>query len=60
MIKNIFLKQDVTETQFTKYCNKCEKDGVFVGSGYLGDKKWIKVNFENEIDFKAWVVALAT
>jgi len=60
MIKNIFLKPEVTEEQFTKYCNKCEKDGVFVASGTFGERKWIKVSFKNDIDFSAWIISLAT
>ena len=59
MMKTIKLKSKTTSDDFTKFCNKCEKDGVFVASWTEGRAKFIQVRFDNEIDFKAWVVSLS-
>jgi hypothetical protein len=56
--KTIKLKKGTPSETYTAFCNKAEKDGVFVACGNLDDM-WIMVRFDNEMSFKAWIVALS-
>jgi len=57
MIKQqIQLKNETPDSEYTKFCNMCEKDGVFVACGNCDDK-WIIVKFEDELDQLAWLTA---
>lgn len=55
--KIIELKPEVSDQTYTAFCNKAEKDGVFVACGNPDDK-WILVQFENKIDMVAWLTTL--
>jgi len=56
--RTINLKKGTPTKTYTDFCNKAEKDGVFVACGNP-DNMWIMVRFDNEISFKAWIVTLS-
>jgi len=51
--KQIVLKKDTTDAEYTKICNLMEKQGVFVSCGDC-ENKWVLGEWENKIDFAAW------
>ncbi len=55
--KQIRLKPETTDAEYTRFCNLCERQGVFVSCGNTDDK-WILVRFEDELSLMAWMVAM--
>lgn len=58
ILKTIKLKEDTPDKTYTEFCNLCERQGVFRACGNCDDK-WIMVNFENELDYLAWIFSLS-
>jgi hypothetical protein len=52
--KRIDLKQKTSDTEYTEFCNMCERQGVFVSCGSCDDKHVI-VQFEDDVDLLAWL-----
>ncbi len=55
--KQIKLKPETTDAEYTKICNLLERQGVFVSCGNTDDK-WVLVRFADELSFMAWCVAM--
>ncbi len=55
--KQIKLKPETTDAEYTKFCNLLERQGVFVSCGNTEDK-WILVRFPDELSHMAWMVAM--
>jgi hypothetical protein len=58
LIKRINLKNDIPDNEYTSMCNKIDKQGKLRGCGNCDDK-FVIVSFEDEIDFAAWMIAMA-
>ena len=56
--RTINLKKGTPTKTYTAFCNKAEEDSVFMACG-SPDDMWIMVRFEDEISFKAWIMALS-
>ena len=54
--KQIRLKPETKDAEYTEFCNMCERQGIFVSCGNTDDK-WILVRFEDVTDYLAWMVA---
>jgi len=57
IIKTIQLKNDTPDHVYTQMCNVTETQGIFKACGNCDDK-WIMVQFEDEISYVAWLVAM--
>jgi len=53
----IKLKPTTKDQVYTELCNTMEQQKVFVGCGNC-DEKWVIGQWEDEMDFLAWSVAM--
>lgn len=54
--KQITLKPETPDSEYTRICNIFDKDKRLVSCG-SPDNKWMIVDFEDELDYMAFLVA---
>jgi hypothetical protein len=52
--KEIILKTETPDIQYTEICNKLKRQGVFITTFLKKNKKIITVQFKDELDYFAW------
>ena len=57
ILRTIQIKSTIPDHEYTELCNLMEKQGVFKACGSCDDK-WIMVQFDDEIDYLAWLTAM--
>ncbi len=56
ILKQINLKPETPDEVYKDFCEMVQAQGVFKACGNP-DEKWIMVQFEDEVDYFAWVLA---